>query len=189
MRHARPPYGASRHARDRAVRSRERRANRRARAEPQLPRVRARRQSIVSAWCPHERELAQAASVPRCGGRVSSTEMLTLYTLRCCAELSPLRLTRRPELSGQIPHECNLDLLNFISFKKGCYLGQEIVSRMYYKVKSKKSILVCIEKNITMSVKSILPACYSHFSHTLAVIRTNEQQNIITARQIWWQDQ
>ena len=65
---------------------------------------------------------------------MSSTEMLTLYTLRCCAELSPLRLTRRPELSGQIPHECNLDLLNFISFKKGCYLGQELTARAQHKV-------------------------------------------------------
>jgi folate-binding protein YgfZ len=36
--------------------------------------------------------------------------------------------------SGQLyPHEANLDQLNGISFSKGCYVGQEVVSRMEHR--------------------------------------------------------
>ena len=38
------------------------------------------------------------------------------------------------EISNKIPLECNLDLLNYISFKKGCYLGQELIARTKFKV-------------------------------------------------------
>ena len=31
-----------------------------------------------------------------------------------------------------IPQMLNLDLLDFISFKKGCYTGQEVVARAHY---------------------------------------------------------
>lgn len=31
------------------------------------------------------------------------------------------------------PHEANMDLLNGISFSKGCYVGQEVVSRMQHR--------------------------------------------------------
>ena len=39
-----------------------------------------------------------------------------------------------PELKGRTPLECNLDLLKYISFKKGCYLGQELTARTKFKV-------------------------------------------------------
>jgi folate-binding protein YgfZ len=39
------------------------------------------------------------------------------------------------ELSNKIPLECNLDFLNYISFKKGCYVGQELTARTKFKVK------------------------------------------------------
>ena len=32
-------------------------------------------------------------------------------------------------MSGKLPFQCNFDLMNAISLKKGCFLGQEIVSR------------------------------------------------------------
>ena len=35
---------------------------------------------------------------------------------------------------GRIPLECNLDLLNYICFSKGCYIGQELTARTKYKV-------------------------------------------------------
>jgi len=41
-----------------------------------------------------------------------------------------------------IPQMLNLDYLNGISFKKGCYTGQEIVARMHYKGSVKRR-LVC----------------------------------------------
>ena len=39
-----------------------------------------------------------------------------------------------PELSNRIPLECNLDLLHYISFTKGCYVGQELTARTKFKV-------------------------------------------------------
>lgn len=44
-----------------------------------------------------------------------------------------------PETSEQfLPHEVNLPRLQGISFKKGCYTGQEIIARMEYRGKLKK---------------------------------------------------
>ena len=37
-----------------------------------------------------------------------------------------------------IPHECNLELLNHVSFAKGCYLGQELTARAQFKVSSRR---------------------------------------------------
>jgi len=42
-----------------------------------------------------------------------------------------------------IPQMLNLDLLNGINFKKGCYTGQEIVARMHYLGKLKQRMFVC----------------------------------------------
>lgn len=43
-----------------------------------------------------------------------------------------------PETSGKLlPHDINLQLLNAISFAKGCYTGQEIIARMHYRGKPK----------------------------------------------------
>ena len=38
-------------------------------------------------------------------------------------------------------HEINMDLLNGIDFKKGCYVGQEVVSRVHHKGGARKRIL------------------------------------------------
>ena len=40
-----------------------------------------------------------------------------------------------------IPQEINYDLINGISFTKGCYTGQEVVARLYYRGKVKKRTL------------------------------------------------
>lgn len=37
-------------------------------------------------------------------------------------------------------HEANLDLLNGVDFKKGCYIGQEVVSRVHYRQSARKRI-------------------------------------------------
>jgi folate-binding protein YgfZ len=42
-----------------------------------------------------------------------------------------------------VPQMVNLDLLNGINFKKGCYTGQEIVARMHYLGKLKQRMYVC----------------------------------------------
>jgi len=50
-------------------------------------------------------------------------------------------LAEGSEIEGRIPLECNLDLLNAISFKKGCYLGQELTARTKYKGVVRKRVI------------------------------------------------
>lgn len=54
-----------------------------------------------------------------------------------------------PELYNLIPFECNLDLLNYISFKKGCYIGQELMARTQFKGIIRKRFIpfLSIDKN------------------------------------------
>ncbi|MBV9393080.1 MAG: folate-binding protein YgfZ [Methylobacteriaceae bacterium] len=39
------------------------------------------------------------------------------------------------------PHEANFDLINGVDFKKGCYIGQEVVSRMQHRGTVRKRIV------------------------------------------------
>jgi len=39
------------------------------------------------------------------------------------------------------PHEANFDLINGVDFKKGCYVGQEVVSRMQHRGTTRKRIV------------------------------------------------
>ncbi len=38
-------------------------------------------------------------------------------------------------------HDVNLDLLNGVDFKKGCYVGQEVVARVHYRNSARKRIV------------------------------------------------
>ena len=40
------------------------------------------------------------------------------------------------------PHEANFDLLNGVSFTKGCFIGQEVVSRMQHRGTARKRIVI-----------------------------------------------
>lgn len=40
------------------------------------------------------------------------------------------------------PHEANFDLLNGVSFTKGCFIGQEVVSRMQHRGLARKRIVI-----------------------------------------------
>ncbi len=42
-----------------------------------------------------------------------------------------------------IPQELNYQLIDGISFNKGCYTGQEIIARMHYKAALKKHLYLC----------------------------------------------
>lgn len=44
-------------------------------------------------------------------------------------------------LGDTFPHEANYDLLNGVDFDKGCYVGQEVVSRMQHKGSQRKRII------------------------------------------------
>ena len=58
------------------------------------------------------------------------------WTLLCIANGIPILETKTSEVF--VPQMINLDLLGGISFKKGCYTGQEIVARMHYLGKLKR---------------------------------------------------
>lgn len=48
-----------------------------------------------------------------------------------------------PETSEKfLPHDINLPALEGVSFKKGCYTGQEIIARMHYKGKLKNRLFL-----------------------------------------------
>jgi folate-binding protein YgfZ len=51
------------------------------------------------------------------------------YELRCILQ----GIADCPRIINRIPLECNLDLLHYISFSKGCYVGQELTARTRYK--------------------------------------------------------
>ena len=55
------------------------------------------------------------------------TEMASLERIR--AGMADITLETTDQF---IPQMLNLDLLDFISFKKGCYTGQEVVARAHY---------------------------------------------------------
>jgi tRNA-modifying protein YgfZ len=45
-------------------------------------------------------------------------------------------------LGETFPHEANMDLLNGVSFSKGCFVGQEVVSRMQHRGTARKRIVI-----------------------------------------------
>lgn len=45
------------------------------------------------------------------------------------------------ELGDAYPHEADFDLFHGVSFKKGCYVGQEVVSRMQHKTVVRKRVV------------------------------------------------
>ena len=60
------------------------------------------------------------------------------------AERVRLCLPEAPQdyaLGDTFPHEANFDLLDGVSFSKGCYVGQEVVSRMQNKAVVRKRIV------------------------------------------------
>lgn len=56
-----------------------------------------------------------------------------------------------------VPQMVNLDLIDGVNFKKGCYTGQEIVARMHYLGKLKQRMFVCDAKDLQTSIESALP--------------------------------
>lgn len=56
------------------------------------------------------------------------------------------------EFGDAYPHEADFDLFHGVSFKKGCYVGQEVVSRMQHKtVVRKRVVRISGERDLTSS--------------------------------------
>lgn len=55
-------------------------------------------------------------------------------------------------LNNVFPHDINFDQLGAISYKKGCYVGQEIVSRMHHRGTARRRTLIAeAEQNLPSS--------------------------------------
>ena len=63
------------------------------------------------------------------------------WELACISAGEPTINSTNVELF--VPQMVNLDLLDGINFKKGCYTGQEIVARMHYLGKLKQRMYLC----------------------------------------------
>jgi len=56
-----------------------------------------------------------------------------------------------------LPQALNYDLLHGVNFKKGCYLGQEVVARMHFKGKMKQRMQhLCWQAGVTAEAGSVL---------------------------------
>ena len=61
-------------------------------------------------------------------------------------------------MQGEIPLQCNLKELNYISFTKGCYLGQELTARTNFK--ARKAILGVVKVFfLNLSLKARATTC------------------------------
>ncbi|MFT4347207.1 YgfZ/GcvT domain-containing protein [Bartonella ancashensis] len=54
------------------------------------------------------------------------------------------------EIGKVFPHDINYDQIDGVSFNKGCYIGQEIVSRMHHRRTARRRILIVKGQNLLM---------------------------------------
>ncbi len=92
--------------------------------------------------------------------------------------------------SGEhFPHECNFDQIGGVDFKKGCYVGQEVVSRTEHRSNARKRLLPMVfdatapetGTDITGNGKSIGQITSSAGTHALGLIRLDRAQSALDA--------
>ncbi|MCF6344742.1 MAG: hypothetical protein L3J15_08765 [Devosiaceae bacterium] len=90
--------------------------------------------------------------------------------------------------SQRFVHECNLDMTNGVDFSKGCYVGQEVVSRMHHKQAARKRILPVFSSMpltkgdaIIASNKPIGEILSTTDTNALAVLRLDKADAAIVA--------
>jgi folate-binding protein YgfZ len=102
--------------------------------------------AVVASWGPETR----GAPDPR-DGRLGAREILVREGLRedpaAMAAHEALRIRLGVPRGGvdfvygdAFPHEANMDLLHGVDFKKGCYVGQEVVSRVEHRGTARKRV-------------------------------------------------
>lgn len=124
-------------------------------------------ESHLTAWCTPKGRVIAVFDIARTASgyelKVPSelandiVQRLTMYRFRASVEFeiersqvefdlrhaihSGIPWTGAEQTEKFTPHMLNLDLLNAISFDKGCYTGQEIVARTHYKGATKRRTL------------------------------------------------
>jgi len=93
--------------------------------------------------------------------------------------------------SGELfPHEANLDQLGAVSFKKGCFIGQEVVSRMEHRGTARNRIVPIYSPKgnaakgsvITADGKTIGTVLSSSDKDALALIRLDRLKDAVEAQ-------
>jgi folate-binding protein YgfZ len=88
---------------------------------------------------PRSEALGYRAYVPREKARAMQTDASAYEARRIEAHVP--RGGTDFAYGDTFPHEANLDLINGVDFKKGCYIGQEVVSRMQHRGTARKRIV------------------------------------------------
>ena len=92
--------------------------------------------------------------------------------------------------SGEhFPHECNFDQIGGVDFKKGCFVGQEVVSRTEHRGNARKRLLpIAFDgtapesgTDISGNGKSVGQITSSSGNHALGLIRLDRAQSALDA--------
>ncbi|MFO1114826.1 MAG: folate-binding protein [Beijerinckiaceae bacterium] len=89
---------------------------------------------------PREASLGRRIILPRPAAEALATDAPALYEahrIACGVPKGGLDFA----YGDAFPHETNMDLLHGVAFDKGCYVGQEVVSRMQHRGLARKRVL------------------------------------------------
>jgi folate-binding protein YgfZ len=78
--------------------------------------------------------------------------------------------------------DLSLDLLGWVDRDKGCYLGQEIVSRLYFKQKERKKFLAIFQYQHYKDLSILPDGCIIKSGLTLGVIDENLKHSLVPVK-------
>lgn len=129
-----------------------------------------------------------ASKIERSYGAVSGTPADTAewHALRIAAGVA--ESGQDYELGDAFPHDVLLDQLGGIGFKKGCYIGQEVVSRMQHRGTARRRVLIAHgeaalqpAKDVRADGKSIGALGSVSGANALAIVRIDKVKSAIDA--------
>jgi hypothetical protein len=171
-------------------------------------------ETLLTAWCNPKGRVICLMTVARTADGYSLAiptdltddiiKRLTMFRFRSKVEFEVLPEPNVVNMSEQIeagipwigleqtekftPHMLNLDLLDAISFDKGCYTGQEIVARTHYKGATKRRTLafesdspVAVGDSVSDGDRETGTVLNVADKKLLAVVRTGDSTDEMTA--------
>lgn len=85
------------------------------------------------------------------------------------------------DFGGAFPHDVNMDFLNGVDFAKGCYVGQEVVSRMKHRGTARKRTMIVSNADhdfspgdVMANARAIGTVLNTYGNHGLCVIRLDK---------------
>lgn len=119
------------------------------------------------------------AALPTLATKQSNETWHALDLLSGSPEITP------PTQAQYVPQMLNLQMIDGISFKKGCYIGQETVARMHFRGLSKRSMFILratsqLDAKVGDSLERQVESGWRN-AGTICGVQSIEQQTIITA--------